>query len=129
MDPERAIEDARSVCADLRTLFEQPGGPESLEEVERLCEIGHLVIEDPRCRGELEDVRRYARFLMLGDHRRWARGSTSGRVHLRELILHLLRAVDVLLESLALNKRAARVRSNARNTRLSSEAMRARVRA
>ena len=129
MDPDRAIEDARSVCADLRTLFEQPNGPESVEEIERLCEIGHLITEDFRCRAELGDVRRYARFLMLGDHRRWARGSTPGRVHLRELILHLLRAIDVRLESLALNKRAARVRSHAREARLNNVALRARVRA
>ena len=128
MDPERAIEDARSVCADLRTLFEQPGGPESVEEVERLCVIGDLVIEDPRCRGELGDVRRYAGFLMVGDHRRWARGAIPGREYLRDLILDLLRAIDVRLESGALRKRAARVRCHARNIRLDMAA-RARVRA
>ena len=114
MDPERVIEDARSVCSDLRGLFEQPGGPDNPEEVERLCEIACLVIEDPRCRNEVREVRRYAGFLLCGDHRRWARGTISGPVLLCRLILDLLRAIDIRLASLALRKRVVRARQHAR---------------
>ena len=129
MDSERAIEDARSVCADLRALFEQPGGPDDPEEVERLCEIAHLVVDDSLCDRHVRDIRRYAGFLMSGDHRRWARGALRGPVLLRELVVRLLRAIDVRLETLALKGRAMRARSRARHARLNSEMVRARVRA
>ena len=129
MDSERALEDARSVCADLRTLFEQPGGPDNPEEVERLCEIAHLVADDARCRRQVRDVRRYAGFLLSGDHRRWARGTIPGPVFLCELVLELLRAIDVRLESRTLKTRATRVRAQAQHARLNSEMARARVRA
>ena len=125
MDPERVIEDARSVCTDLRALFEQPGGPDSPQEVERLCEMAYLVIEDPRCRSQIRDVRRYAGFLLSGDHRRWARGAISGPVFLCELILNLLRAIDVRLESVAIRRRAARVRAHAQHARLNLARVRA----
>jgi hypothetical protein len=129
MDPERTIDDARSVCQDLRGLFEQHGGPDSAEEVERLCEIAQLVTEDLRCRNRIRTVQRYAGYLLSGDHRRWARGTKSGRVFLCECVLNLLNAIDVRLESLVLKRRATRARSRARSTRLDSEAVRARVRA
>ena len=124
MDSERAIEDAKSVCSDLRALFERPGGPDSLEEVERLCEILHLMTEDPRCRHAIRNVQRYARSLLTGDHRRWARGTTPGRVFLAELILSLLRVIDARLRSLWVSERARHVRSRARDSRLELEAAR-----
>ena len=128
MDSERAIADARSICHDLRLLFEQPGGPDSLDEVERLCEIAQLVMEDPHCRSEMRAVRRYAGCLLSGDHRRWARGAIPGQIFLCELILGLLRAIDVRLKSHALSRRASRVRDHARNARRISGAARTRVR-
>ena len=128
MDPERVLDDARSVCLDLRSLFEQPGGHDP-DEVERLCEIAQLVIEDPRCRQDILDVQRYARHLLLGDHRRWVRGSIAGRDILCELILDLLRGIDVRLASLALKQHAMQVRRRAQDARREGRAIRARVHA
>ena len=111
MDAERTIEDARSVCQDLRTLFEEEGRSreETLEEVQRLCEIARLVMDDKRCQDEIGEVERYAGYLLSGDHRRWARGSMPGVVFLRELIRDLLRAVDLRLASLAILQRSVTV--------------------
>jgi len=130
MDAERTIEDARSVCRDLRTLFEDESGSreEKLEEVQRLCEIERLVVDDPRCHAELRQVERYARYLWSGDHRRWARGAVSGAVFLRALILDLLRAVDIRLASLAVIRRAMTARYDSRLVLRSREAKRTHVR-
>jgi hypothetical protein len=129
MDAERTIEDARSVCKDLRTLFEDQSSRcgETLEEVQRLCEIERLVIDDPRCHDELQQVERYAQYLFSGDHRRWARGPMPGEVFLRELILDLLRSVDIRLKSLATMQRSLTARYESAVTRRNSWAKRARV--
>ena len=115
MDAERTIEDARCVCQDLRTLLEADNGlgEETLEEVQRLCEIERLVIDDPRFHDELQQVERYARYLFSGDHRRWARGPMPGEVFLRELLLDLVRSVDIRLASLAAMQRSVTVRHEA----------------
>jgi|SRR5688572_14222876 hypothetical protein len=130
MDAERTIEDARSVCQDLRTLFEDESRSRevSLEEVQRLCEIEKLVIDDPRCHSELQQVERYAGYLLSGDHQRWARGPMPGEVFLRELILDLLKAVDIRLASLAAMQRSVTVRYEATLARRNRDAERTRVR-
>ena len=130
MDAERTIEDARSVCQDLRTLFEDESGSreETLEEVERVCEIARLVIDDRRCRDEIGQVERYARYLLSGDHRRWECGAKPGAVFLRELILELLRAVDIRLAGLAVVQRALTVQHVSNLARRNRDARIARVR-
>ena len=130
MDAERTIEDARSVCQDLRTLFEEESGSseETLEEVQRLCEIEKLVLDEPRFHDEIRQVERYAGYLLSGDHQRWTRGQVPGAVFLRELILDLLKAVDIRLASLAIMQRAATVRYDSKLARHSREAELTRVR-
>jgi len=130
MDAERTIEDARSVCQDLRTLVEDETGSceEKLEEIQRLCEIERLFVDDPRCHDELRQVERYARYLLSGDHRRWARGAVSGAVFLRAVILDLLRAIDIRLASLAAIQRAMMARYDSQLVLRSREAKRMHVR-
>jgi hypothetical protein len=130
MDAKRTIEDARSVCQDLRTLIEDESGTleETLEEVQRLCEIEKLVIDDPRCHDELQQVERYSGYLFSGDHQRWARGPMPGTVFLRELILDLLKSVDIRLASLAAMQRSVTVRHEAALARRNRDAERTRVR-
>jgi hypothetical protein len=130
MDAERAIEDARSVCQDLRTLFEDESGSpeEKLEEVQRLCELERLIVDDPRHHDRIRQVERYARYLLSGDHRRWARSAMPGAVFLRALILDLLDAVDIRLASLVVRQRAMMLRCRSQLVLRSGEAKRPHVR-
>lgn len=93
------IVDARSLCRDLRDLFEslEPGQDDAanLEEVQRLCEMALLTIDDSFCQKQMREVERYASYLFSSIERpHWDRGATPGAVFLRELILRILAAFD-----------------------------------
>ncbi len=114
MNSERTIEDARSVCRDLREIFVERNFPEgTLEEVQRLCGIARLVIDDRYCEYELQLVERYASHLLQGNTAQWGTGPIPGDVYLRELIIELLTFLDRLLRTRALSARSAKARSRA----------------
>ena len=129
MDSERTIEDARSVCHDLRTLFEQDSDfhEATLDEAERLCEIARLVIDDRRCLDEIAEVERYARRLLSDDRWRSALDALPGADFQRRTILALLKAVDTRLTSLAIKNRPIAARYDAGVTRRNRSATRTRV--
>lgn len=120
MDPERTIEDARSVCRDLSEIFAQDGdfSEGTLEEVERLCEIARLFVGDLCCDRELHQVERYAGHLLAGDTAQWAHGANPGDAYLRELIIELIKVVDRRLRLRALRARSENVRFKAMRARL-----------
>ena len=124
MDFERNIEDARSVCRDLQAIIDQQGNlsDETLEEVERLCVIARLIIDDIYCRRLLGRVERYAERLASGDVGVWVQGfeDVSGDVCMRHLIFTLLKVIDQRLGSEALHRRSASARLRASSIRRSA---------